>query len=249
MCSRSAGYLPRNDRERTVFKPQYMSFGVIFRGLHTAEAAAAFSLRCRLASSSSFGEWSSTSWSSVHMPRRSYSFGSCAMYAAHGDLAPARFSLINASAMRSSCAGRPGATPGGSSQSLFGHHLGNGLGGDGGSANTMDAGHRAMTCPVDVGVGEVTSVRSMDVIWSRDAAESRCCLAAIWEKGRFLKEKGRLKPTWLDGLGDEAPALRLGSVRQGRAEVVDGHVRRVDPALFAPLGVGMVRRPRDDPRA
>ena len=113
----------------------------------------------------------------------------------------------------------------------------------------MDAGHRAMTCPVDVGVGETTSVGSMDVIWSRDAAESRCCLAAIWEKGRFLKEKGRLKPTWLDGLGDEAPALRLRSVRQGRAEVVDGHVRRVDPALFAPLGVGMVRRPRDDPRA
>ena len=64
-----------------------------------------------------------------------------------------------------------------------------------------------------------------------------------------MKGKGRLKPTWFDGLGDEAPALRLRSVRQGRAEVVDGHVRRVDPALFAPLGVGVVRRTRDDPRA
>ena len=90
------------------------------------------------------------------------------------------------------------------------------MGGDGGSAKTMDAGHRAMTWPareirVEARERRVFRVGRRDRSSRRRDGAGRAVDAAKKKSGRFLKGA---KPTGVDGGGDEASALRLRSVRE-----------------------------------
>ena len=91
------------------------------------------------------------------------------------------------------------------------------MGGDGGSAKTMDAGHRAMTWPAR-GIRVEARERRVFRVGRRDRSSRRRDGAgranddvAKKKSGRFLKGA---KPTGVDGGGDEASALRLRSVRE-----------------------------------